>query len=344
MNRLIALAFALTLPTGLWAADPPPVKVFILAGQSNMEGKAKVSLMEYQAKQPATKDLYRHLHKDGKWIERDDIWIKYHELAGKLTVGYGSPKCIGPELEFGVVVGDHYRQQILLIKSAWGGRSLYRDFRSPSAGLPPAAVLDKLLADQKKRKPDATMDEVKALFGASYRAMMQEVAGTLADLKRHFPSYAGQGYELAGFIWFQGWNDMIDATATAEYTSNLTHFINDVRKDLKAPKLPFVVGQMGVDGLKPGENIKKFKAAQAAVMEVGDFKGNVALVKTDVFWDTEAEAVFKKGWRENLEEWNKVGSDYPYHYLGSARTMLQIGRAFGEALLEVRGEKKRDKN
>ena len=41
-------------------------------------------------------------------------------------------------------------------------------------------------------------------------------------------------------------------------------------------------------------------------------------MKTDAFWDTDAEAVFKKGWRENIDEWNKVGSDYPYHYLGSA--------------------------
>ena len=113
-----------------------PVKVFILAGQSNMEGKAKVSLLDYQAKQPATRDLFKHLRKDGKWIERDDVWIKFLDRKGKLTVGYGSPKCIGPELEFGTVVGDHYDEQVLLIKTAWGGRSLYRDFRPPRAGLP----------------------------------------------------------------------------------------------------------------------------------------------------------------------------------------------------------------
>ena len=131
-----------------------PVKVFILAGQSNMEGQAKVSLLEYQARQPATRDLFAHLRKDDKWIERDDVWIKFLDRRGKLTVGYGSPGCIGPELEFGAVVGDHYKQQVLVIKAAWGGRSLYRDFRPPSAGLPPAAVLEKMLADLKKQKPE----------------------------------------------------------------------------------------------------------------------------------------------------------------------------------------------
>jgi alpha-galactosidase len=337
-SLLVACTFAVTASAG---DKPAPLKVFILAGQSNMEGKAKVSVMEHQIKDPATRDLYKHLHKDGKWIERDDVWIKYHAEKGKLTVGYHKPKSIGPELEFGCTVGDHYREQVLLIKTAWGGRSLYRDFRSPSAGLPAKEVLEKLLAEQQKRNPKATLEDVTKSFGATYRTMLEEIRETLQDLKKHFPDYAGQGYELAGFIWFQGWNDMINAAATAEYTTNLVHFIHDVRKDLEAPKLPFVIGQMGVDGLKANANVQKFKDAQAAVLKTAQFKGNVALVRTDVLWDLEAEAVFKKGWRENLDAWNRVGSDFPYHYLGSPKTMLRIGRAFAEAVLELRGEKPR---
>jgi len=340
MNKLFVVTALLAASSNLPAADPPKsVKVFILAGQSNMEGKAKVSLLEYQANQPVTRDLFGSLRKAEKWIERDDVWIKFLDRKGKLTVGYGSGQCLGPELGFGTVVGDRYDDQVLLIKTAWGGRSLYRDFRPPSAGLPPSDVLDKLLADQRKRNPDATLDAVRKQFGASYRAMVEEVRGTLADLKSHFPGYVGQKPELAGFVWFQGWNDMISAEYTAEYATNLRHFIRDVRKDLKAPGLPFVVGQMGVDGVNPNGNIKRFKAAQAAAIDVAEFKGNVALVKTDVFWDIEAEAVFKKGWRENIDEWNKVGSDWPYHYLGSAKTMWRIGRAFGEAVIELSTEK-----
>lgn len=331
--QALLLSLALTTP----AADPPkPVQVYLLAGQSNMEGKAKLSLLDYQAKQPATADLFKHLRKGEDWAQRDDVWIKFLDRKGKLTTGYGSPRCIGPELEFGTVVGNHHGEQVLLIKTAWGGRSLARDFRSPSAGFPADAVLEKMLADLKKKNPAATLDDVKKPFGASYRAMLDEVRGTLADLKKHFPDYQGQGYEIAGFVWFQGWNDMIDAAATAEYTTNLTHFIRDVRKDLKLPRLPFVVGQMGVDGVNAAGNVAKFKAAQAAILDVPEFKGNVGLVKTDAFWDTDAAAVFKKGWRENIDDWNKVGSDYPFHYLGSGKTMLRIGRAFGEEVLRLR--------
>ncbi len=115
----------MTLTGTARAGDPPrPVKVFILAGQSNMEGRAKVALLDYQARQPATRDLFKHLRKDGKWVERDDVWIKYLGRAGKLTVGYGSPPRIGPELGIGNVVGDHHAEQVLLIKRAWGGKSL----------------------------------------------------------------------------------------------------------------------------------------------------------------------------------------------------------------------------
>jgi hypothetical protein len=78
-----------------------------------------------------------------------------------------------------------------------------------------------MLADQRKRNPNATLDDVRKPFGASYRAMLDEVRDTLADLNRHFPGYAGKSAELAGFVWFQGWNDMISAEYTAEYAVNM---------------------------------------------------------------------------------------------------------------------------
>jgi alpha-galactosidase len=297
-----------------------------------MEGKAKMSLLEYQVKQPATAPLFAHFQKDGKWIERDDVFIKFLDRKGPLTTGYGSPNCIGPELQFGWTVGDKSSEPVLLIKTAWGGRSLWRDFRPPSAGLPPDEKLQKMLTDAQKKKPETTLDDIKKTFGASYREMLSEVNRTLADPGALFPALAGHEPRLSGFVWFQGWNDMIDAAATAEYATNLASFIRDVRSDLKSPALPVVVAQMGVDGLNAGENVKKFKDAQARGVDQPEFKGNVTLVKTDALWDTEAEAVFKKGWRENLEAWNKVGSDYPYHYLGSPRTLSAIGKACAEAL------------
>jgi alpha-galactosidase len=316
------------------------VKVFILAGQSNMEGKGKMTLAEYQSEAPQFKDFYKHLKKDGKWIVRDDVWINFLDRHGNLTVGYGSPNCIGPELEFGMAIGDYFDEQVLLIKTAWGGRSLGLDFLPPSSKLPSdeelRVIMDKENQNNRqKNKPEVKSEEVKDRYGKTYREMMKEIKATLAELGQRFPAYKGQGYEIAGFVWFHGWNDHIDAKFADAYASNLENLIRDVRKDLGVPKLPFVIGQMGQNGFKPATGgMLKVKQAQAAMENILDFKGTVKSVATDVFWDADADKLIDN-WRQHKEEWDKVGSDFGYHYLGSVRTYCRIGRAFGEAMVEL---------
>ncbi|NNE91659.1 MAG: sialate O-acetylesterase [Verrucomicrobiales bacterium] len=338
-NFLFAF-LSITVALSATAQDKPagPVKVFLLCGQSNMEGKAKVSLMDYQARQEATKSIFTHLRTDdGKgWKERDDVFIKFLDRKGKLTVGFGSPQRVGPELQFGHVIGDHFDEPVLIIKTAWGGKSLYRDFRPPSSGFPDEAVLKELVAKAQKKKPETTVEDIKSSFGHFYRLMIEDVKSTMANIGEFVPG-SKEG-ELAGIVWFQGWNDMINPTYTAEYGDHMANFIRDVRKDLDAPRTPFVIGQLGVGGAdpaKPNEKRDIFKANQAKPAEMDEFKGNVAVVKTDQYWDTTADGVFQKGWKQNFEEWEKVGSDYPFHYLGSAKTMLGIGGGFAEAILKL---------
>jgi serine/threonine protein kinase len=322
-----------------------PVKVFILAGDSSMAGRAKVALLKYQANQARTKEQFQHLLHDGEWVVREDVWVKNFQQKGNLTVGFGQePVQFGPELEFGNVVGDHFDEQVLLIKACpvgprnlyAGGASLYGDFRSPSAGVASEAILESLREELRQTQPNFTPGDVTRRCGNLYRDMLTEVWQTLANLREHFPTYQGQGFEIAGFVWFQGWYDMCHPEFSADHTELLAHFIRDVRADFKRPKLPFVIGQMGAfPGSEPGTKDAKFRAAQAAVAEIPEFTGNVKVVATDSFWDHEAYAVFKSGWQDHIDEWNKVGSDYPFLYLGSAKTNCQIGRAFGEALLEL---------
>jgi alpha-galactosidase len=300
-----------------------------------MAGRAKVALLKYQANQPETKEPFQHLIHDGEWVVREDVWIKNFHQKGNLTVGFGQgPDRFGPELEFGNIVGDHFDEQVLLIKTCWGGHDLCRDFRSPSSGLPPVEILEPMRKELQKLKADATLADVERSYGATYRVMVTEVRETLAHLGEHFPSYQGQGFEIAGFVWFQGWNDMVNYNPF--YAEHLAHFIRDLRGEFKTPHLPFVIGQMGVNGISdPGTNESNFRAAQAAVAELPEFTGNVKLVKTDPFWDHEAHAVYKQGVQQHQAEWDKVGSDAPYHYLGSAKTFCGIGKAFGEAMIEL---------
>ena len=68
---------------------------------------------------------------------------------------------------------------------------------------------------------------------AAYRDMVTEVRQTLANLGEHFPTYQGQGFEIAGFVWFHGWNDMADPDYNPVYAEHLAHFIRDVRARLQ---------------------------------------------------------------------------------------------------------------
>jgi alpha-galactosidase len=328
------------------ADEGETVKVFILAGQSNMEGKATNELLEHQATDAKTKDLFAHLRKDGEWIVRDDVFIKFLNRSGPLTIGYGSPKRTGVELEFGHAMGDHFDEPVLLIKAAWGGHSLYQKFRPPSASLPSAATLQKELeqsqqrvkknnGNRKRDDPLPTMREIKEVYGSSYRNMLSEVQETFDNFETMFPPLRGKRLELAGFVWFQGFNDMFGDEAPGEYEANMKLLINDVRKDLKAPKLPFVIGALGQNGSKPAEKgMLIVQNAQLAMNRVAEFKGTVKTIRTDVLADKEAERLYP-GWRDHFEEWKLVGSDFAYHYLGSAIWFNRIGRRFGETMLEL---------
>ena len=305
------------------AADRKPLQVFILAGQSNMQGHAKISTIEHIGMDPATKPMLdAMLDRDGRPKICERVWISSigcagddtKEQTGKLTAGFGaSPEKIGPEFTFGLYMQEATDAPILLIKTAWGGKSLNTDFRPPGAG--PYVFSEAQLANFQKQGKDVTAmkaEKAKAT-GVYYRLMIEHVKMVLADPKRVVPGYdAAQGYEIAGFAWFQGWNDMVDqgtypnrdkAGGYEAYSTAMAHFIRDVRKDLNAPKLPFAIAVLGVGGptSEYGPEEQRYKAthqnfrdAMAAPTLLPDFKGNVATVLAEKYWDRELKAARKK--------------------------------------------------
>ena len=312
LSCMVALSLTALSATGALAK---PLKVYILAGQSNMEGHAAISTFDYIGKDPLTAPLLKEMRNpDGTPRVCDKVWMSYltgpydgsanGEGLGKLTAGFGARgdqptnNCgnIGPEFTFGITMEKKLKQPILIIKTAWGGRSLNTEFRPPSAGpyRLPKAVQD--VWDQypqgahgvpKLEERKKWQEEKDAASGVFYRMMIDHVKKVLADPKRVCPEYdAKAGYELAGFVWLQGFNDLVDGTTYPnenydEYSRLLSHFIRDVRKDLSAPKMPFVIGVLGVDG----EKCVNFRKAMAAPANMPEFKGNVLAVDTAPFWD-----------------------------------------------------------
>ncbi|WCJ58807.1 sialate O-acetylesterase [Fontisphaera persica] len=317
----------LVLLAALWsgpalAAAKKPLLVFILAGQSNMEGHARIETFDYIGDDPATAPLLRQMRNaDGTPRVCERVWISYltggggqnFELTGRLTAGFGSldgrntgkpGRKIGPEFTFGLTLDAALDQPVLLIKTAWGGKSLHTDFRPPSAG--PYVFNETQLANLARRGRDLAAEKAKKASetGVYYRLMMEHVKKVLANPGRVVPDYdAAQGYELAGFVWLQGWNDMVDGDVYPErnkpggyaaYSEVLAHFIRDVRKDLGAPKLPFVIGVMGVDGKQASATMREFRLAMAAPARLPEFQGNVVAVETAPFWSEELGAIDKK--------------------------------------------------
>ncbi|MDX1565139.1 MAG: sialate O-acetylesterase, partial [Phycisphaeraceae bacterium] len=247
-----------------------PLKVYILVGQSNMQGTAHVKTFPHMAEDPAAKALYDKIVDDqGRPRVHKSVQVAYlsggrggpQQKQGPLTVGFGGdgtkPQTFGPELGFGVTMQEHLKQPILIIKAAWGGKSLNTDFRPPSAG--PYRFTEQQIETFKKRNK-GSVEQLKAQkaeqTGRYYRLMVEHVKKVLADPGRYHPAYDPKaGYEIGGFVWFQGWNDMVSGGTYPNrykpggydrYTEVLAHFIKDVRKDFKAPNMPFVIGVLGV--------------------------------------------------------------------------------------------------
>ncbi len=238
---------------------------------------------------------------------RNDVYFQEARLAKD---GKGSPlsatsngKSIGPELGFGHVLGMFHDEQVLLIKTAQGNRSLGFDFRPPSSG---------------RTDPDNEFEAVE------YKLMVKGVRKTLDNIDKIVPGYQGQGYQIAGFAWFQGHKDSGSEQSIAEYEQHLVNLINDVRKEFKTPKLPVVVATVGFGGHNMSEKFLRILQAQLAVGDAKqhpEYAGTVASVDTRDFW----------------REVDQSPTNQDYHYNRNAETYMLIGDALGRAMVGLLG-------
>jgi alpha-galactosidase len=222
--------------------ERPPVKVFIMAGQSNMVG-------------PGDNRYLKKKHQE-LLRPRDDVWCAYLGMPpGPLRPGYGfRSESFGPELLFGHVVGDAIEAPILILKYAYGGKTLHRDFRPPSA-----------------------VKRAGGKVGHLYTGMMLQMAKWVSHLDVIHPAVKESGFELSGFVWFQGENDSCGRTKEDRigfwnfYQNNLTDLVHDVRDELGVPDLPILIAQINDSGCWDGKNGElggeEVRAAQRYVVE-----------------------------------------------------------------------------
>jgi alpha-galactosidase len=340
--------------------------------------------------------------------------------AGQLGTGYGArPTAFGPEYAFGILLEKQLEQPILIIKTAWGGKSLHYDFRPPSAGPYRQTANEKQQVENwKKRKAEwdrylasggtaadmariekdlkATENEKRALqakiaklpkdqqaaeqaklaelnarskelgakrlrdpgampnqdaAGFYWNEMIGFVRKVLADPKAYHPGYdPAAGFEVAGGLWFQGFNDQFDPEFYGNYSSNMVHFIQDLRKEVKQPKMPFVIAVLGTPAFPEGAMANNVANAQREAAKSPALAGTVAAVESwplttpeVAIWRMRKDAVQANGNAAGTAEadmqWRLHGSNQGYHYDGSGRFFLRLGDECADAMLKLMGRK-----
>lgn len=272
---------------------------------------------------------YPHLLDDnGEWASRDDVWYKGVVTAAanqwlSIGCGAGSTK-IGPELGFGWVMGDYHEEPVLILKASEGNRSLAWDFLPP--GSKRFEVDGTMVAGYKDPKSTWPKGQTPAVggwyAGKQYDDCFNTAKEVLANFDTHFPMWKGRGYEIAGFVWWQGHKDSGSVIHQQNYEKNLIALIKALRKDFNAPQAPFIVGTVGFHGWDLPEAFQPIAKAQLAVSDYEkhpEFKGNVKTVETRDFWKPAEESPMNQD----------------YHYNQNGETYYLIGDAFGKGMVEL---------
>lgn len=268
----------------------------------------------------------------GDWKPRDDVWYKGVVTATAnqwLSVGCGAGDGnIGPELGFGHVIGDFHDEPVLLLKASQGNRSLAWDFLPPGSeryevdGVTYAGYKDTPASwvEGEEKKP------VNWYAGKQYDDCFQAAHKVLENFDKEIPAYAGRGYEIAGFVWWQGHKDSGSMVYAERYEKNLTHLIKTLREEFKAPDAPFVVATIGFGGEamdKP--EMLKIVDAQLAVGDLEkhpEFGGKVKSIDTRPFWIPADQSP----------------KNQDFHYNQNAEVYYRVGDAMGKAMVELKSK------
>jgi hypothetical protein len=152
--------------------------------------------------------------------------------------------------------------------------------------------------------------------GKQYDDDISYAKKVLAELDKYFPG--AQGYEVAGFFFWQGEKDCGNAVHAARYEQNLVSFIKQLRKDFNAPDAKFVLATLGESTKGSGGNgglvLEGHLAVDGKSGKHPEFKGNVATVYANPL--------------------SKGGSGNS-HYNGNAETYMDVGEAMGKAMVDL---------
>ncbi|BCX46311.1 hypothetical protein HAHE_02190 [Haloferula helveola] len=342
------IPYPLPDPDGSTGATNKPVKVYIMSGQSNMVGMGTVSgtgdgtLETMAMRQNRFPDLV-----DGSnaWTTRQDV--RYRGVISDIGNAQLSPGGLdskfGPELGFGYVMGWYHDEPVLLLKSCIGNRSLGWDVLpsgSPSYqydGNNYAAYGDATLKWAIGDSP-ATWAPGSWYAGKEFDRYFTDesewahpdpaatnVVDVLDNFAAEYPDWATQGFEIAGFVWWQGDKDRYDMGHATRYEENLVNLINSLRSYYSnrypgkvANNAPFVLATLGQTAIGDSSSLADEAILNAQLAVDGD-SGLYPQYENNV----------KTVYSHPLSEGGASNS----HYNERAGTYMLVGDALGRAMV-----------
>jgi hypothetical protein len=207
-----------------------PLKIFILAGQSNMAGNGV----------PAELPAEYQKHPDHVLMPIPPRYRKGRSRTDLVPFA-PFPERFGPEVGFAHAMAKAWPDsKIVLIKKAIGGTSALA--WAPDWTRERAAITEN--------------DRV----GPLYQNLMTN------QIKPILQRY-GDDAEIVGILWAQGGRDGRYEKAAADYEQNLTRIIKAFRSDLKKPDLPFVLAHTVDAPERSFPHIERVRAAQKRIAE-----------------------------------------------------------------------------
>ncbi|MCQ2793957.1 MAG: sialate O-acetylesterase [Bacilli bacterium] len=196
---LLLSTIALVLP--LYNCSNKPIKVIIMAGQSNMEGHD--ALFDPSLPQGLTEDAYNTYRTDNSNVKINyDCTYEQREGIGdgnssngefvKVDFGQGRDKNhFGPEVGFAHYLGEHDRgQNYYLIKVAEGSSDLYEQWQKD---------------------------------GRCYTNLVKDVDASIKKLESaHF------SFQITGFIWMQGEADAQREDRASAYENKMNTLLDNL--------------------------------------------------------------------------------------------------------------------
>jgi len=226
----LLVGLVLTGGAALRVARGEPVEVYILAGQSNAVGHNSAA----NFRPPPFPESLRN-QPDVLFWPGSNAKPGLRNTWTTLQVGASSvgENAFGPEIAFGRDVrAARPRARLAIVKYAVGGTGIARSGDYDDY-IPALAGFDDHGDNWHPPEPGRPA-------GRLYENLLANVRDALAALERD-----GHDWELRGFLWMQGEHEAgISPRMAADYGRLLGSFRAQVRSDLGAPRLPFVVGQI----------------------------------------------------------------------------------------------------